>query len=79
MVEDFLTEKTRAEDIILGSLGFGEDARIVSIKRTNDGFIGVGKFSDGETFEFVNDDELDDLQIWALQVLLDGHRSFNEH
>jgi hypothetical protein len=60
----------RAEDILLGSLGFGEDARVVSIERTSDGYQGVGKWADGEEFTFESDDELDELQQWALTVLV---------
>lgn len=70
VAEDFLNEKTRAEDIILGSLGFGEGASIISIKRTAEGFAGVGRWFDGERFEFENDDELDALQEWALTILI---------
>ena len=70
MAEAFLKEETRAEDIILGSLGFGEEARIISIEKTAKGFCGKGSFADGESFEFENDGELDDLQRWALELLL---------
>lgn len=66
MVEDFLKEENRAEDILLGSLGFGEDASIVSLEVTAHGYRGVGRWADGETFEFESDDELDQLQRWAL-------------
>lgn len=69
---DDLTPEVRAEDIILGSLGFGEDARIVVLERTEDGYKGVGRWPDGEKFTFQSDDELDDLQRWALGVLLSG-------
>ncbi len=69
MVESFLDQKTRAEDIILGSLGFGEDARLISIERTSEGFVGTGVWADGESFTFKNDDEVDPLQEWALSIL----------
>lgn len=69
MADDFLSERVRAEDIILGSLGYGEEARLVSIEKTNQGFRGVGAWSDGEKFAFENDDVIDDLQQWALQIL----------
>lgn len=68
---DDLSPQVRAEDIILGSLGFGEEARIVSIQRTTDGYKGIARWADGEEFSFENDDELDDLQEWALKILLD--------
>jgi len=67
---DDLTPEIRAEDIILGSLGFGQDARIVSLEQTEDGYKGVGRWPDGERFTFQSDDELDDLQRWALGVLI---------
>ncbi len=70
VVDSFLDEKTRAEDIILGSLGFGEEARIVSIQRTKDGFKGTGVWADGDSFSFENDDEIDTLQGWALSILI---------
>lgn len=70
MVEDFLSERIRAEDIILGSLGYGEDAKIISIEKTKDGFRGTASWPDGENFSIENDDELDNLQQWALTVLL---------
>ena len=73
MADDFLSEKNRAEDILLGSLGFGEDARILVIEKTADGFAGKGRYSDGEEFSFRSDYELDDLDRWALGVLT--HRS----
>jgi hypothetical protein len=72
MGDDGVDERSRAEDILLGSVGFGEDARIVSVERTDAGYCGIGKFSDGESFKFEYGEDLDDLQIWALQVLQAG-------
>lgn len=66
---DDLSPETRAEDILLGSLGYGEEARVVSIERTENGYRGVGTWPDGEQFTFENDDELGDLEIWALDFL----------
>ena len=66
---DDLSPEVRAEDILLGSLGFGEDARITSIERTSSGYRGTGVWSDGSAFSFESEDELDDLQIWALEFL----------
>jgi len=71
MADDFLSERTRAEDIILGSLGFGQDAKITSIAATAEGFTGQGVFQDGDTFTFENDDELSTLEQWALAILLE--------
>lgn len=64
---DYIDEQERVEDILLGSLGYGEEARIVSIEVTSSGYRGVGRFPDGEQFEFRSDDELDELQRWALE------------
>lgn len=69
MNDDFLSETQRAEDIILGSLGYGEEAHIVLIESTENGFKGVGVFDDGETFDFESEDELTELDLWALEVL----------
>ena len=63
-----IDENQRVEDILLGSLGYGEDARIVSIRHTSFGYEGVGKFSDGELFDFQSEEELDELQVWALKI-----------
>lgn len=70
VADDFLNEKTRAEDIILGSLGFGEEASLLTITRTSDGFKGTGRWADGDLFTFENDDPLDTLQEWALSILI---------
>ena len=59
---DDLSPNVRAEDIILGSLGFGEEARVLSIERTPEGYKGIGRWADGEEFPFESDDELDELQ-----------------
>jgi hypothetical protein len=67
---DDLSPKVRAEDIILGSLGFGEEARIVSIQRTSEGYKGIGRWADGEEFPFESDDEIDELTEWALTILI---------
>lgn len=70
MGEEFLKEDTRAEDILLGSLGFAEDAVIIELHSTPEGYRGKAKFIDGELVEFESEDELDDLQRWALDILL---------
>ena len=67
---DDLSPRVRAEDIILGSLGFGEEARVVSIERTQGGYKGTGRWADGEEFPFESEDEVDELTAWALQILL---------
>jgi hypothetical protein len=74
---DDLSPKVRAEDIILGSLGFGEDARVLSIERTSEGYKGIGRWADGEEFPFESDCELDDLEKWALQILLESKTAAN--
>jgi hypothetical protein len=67
--KDFLAPKKRAEDILLGALGFGEDARIVSVHRTAEGFAGVGAWPDGEEFSFESEEPPSELELWALGVL----------
>ena len=70
MKDDFLSERNRAEDIILGSLGFGEEATIVSIALTTEGlYRGTGKWPDGEPFEFESDEQPGELESWALKIL----------
>jgi hypothetical protein len=70
MKEDFLSERNRAEDILLGSLGFGEDASILSVSVSDDGlYRGVGRWPDGDTFEFESDEPAGELELWALKVL----------
>lgn len=69
MSKDFLDEQTRAEDIILGGLGFGEDAKIVSIEIVNDRYIGTACWSDGEEFSFQSETEITELESWAVSIL----------
>ena len=69
---DDLSPRVRAEDILLGSLGYGEDARIVSIERTPEGYRGIATWADGEQFSFESEDEVDELTEWALKVLLEA-------
>lgn len=70
MKDDFLSEKIRAEDILLGSLGIGEEAKIISIEKTKDGYKGIARWPDGEEVNFESDDEIDELQRWALKILV---------
>lgn len=60
----------RAEDIILGALGFGEAASLVSIFQNNDGYTGIARFDDGEEVEFQSDGEVSDVERWAIEVIL---------
>ncbi len=69
MVEEFLKEENRAQDILLGSLGIGEEAVIVSLETSADGYKGVARWADGETFPFASDEPPDELQQWAITVL----------
>lgn len=69
MKEKFLSEKQRAEDILLGSLGFGQDASIVACLSDENYFWGEGVYSDGEKFTFKSEDPITDLERWAIQVL----------
>ena len=71
MSEDFLDERVRAEDIILGSCGFGEDAELLTLEVSTSSLVIHGRWrDDGDEFEHVEElDELDDLQRWAVGVL----------
>ncbi len=66
---DDLDPKARAADILLGGLGYGEDAQIVSVQRLTVGYKGIGRWPDGETFEFESEDPLSELEDWALNQL----------
>ena len=66
---DDLSPQVRAEDILLGSLGYGEEAKILTIEKTMIGYRGVGTWPDGEHFTFECDEELDALQEWALAYI----------
>ncbi len=68
--KELLQPKQRAEDILLGTLGFSEDARIISIVSTDTGFEGKGAYSDGEEFSFTSEDSLSALEKWALDQLV---------
>lgn len=70
MKDELLDERKRAEDILLGALGFGEDARILEIQRTEQGYMGKGVWSDGDEFTFVSEEALSELEEWALHLLL---------
>lgn len=68
--EDWLEEKMRAEDILLGSLGLADDAKLKWIKRTTSGFHGEAQWSDGEVFPIESEDEeLTELELWAIEIL----------
>jgi len=67
--DDLEDERVRAEDILLGALGFGEEAQIIEISRSSDGYRGRGRWLDGEEFDFQSEDELSELEQWALGVL----------
>jgi hypothetical protein len=66
---DDLSPQVRAEDILLGSLGYGEEASIITVEKTTIGYRGIGKWPDGEQFSFECDEELDSLQAWALAYM----------
>lgn len=70
--KEILSPKRRAEDILLGALGFGEDASIQTIEKLKSGYRGRGRFADGEEFDFQSEDELSDLELWALGILTDS-------
>jgi hypothetical protein len=67
--EACLDERVRAEDILLGSLGFDTDARIIEIEVTSAGYKGKGQWSDGEIFCFESENDVSSLEQWAVSVL----------
>ena len=71
MSEDCLDEQTRAEDILLGSLGLGEDAHIIKIIDLEDSYRGIAVWSDGEEFEF----ESEEIEVRNTKcgVIVKGH------
>ena len=69
MKEYCLSEKIRAEDILLGSLGLDGDAKIISVESTSRGYRGIARWPDGEELPFQSDEEVDELQRWALKIL----------
>jgi len=70
MADDCLDELIRAEDIILGALGFDAGASLVKINQTSAGFAGIAKWPDGEEFAFESEDPLSELEQWALKILM---------
>lgn len=68
---DILAPRQRAIDILLGSLGFAEEAELLSVERAPEGYAGVLKFSDGEQISFRSEEPLGELEEWALHILLD--------
>lgn len=67
--DDFLDERTRAQDILLGALGFGEEAKVITVSKTECGYSGKGAWPDGEEFDFESTDEPSELELWALEIL----------
>ena len=67
--ENCLDQKIRAEDILLGNLGFDTDAKIIEVRLAGPGYAGRAKFSDGEVIDFESTEELSDLERWALEIL----------
>jgi hypothetical protein len=67
--DDLEDERIRAEDVLLGSHGFGEDARLVALSVSQAGYRGIGQWSDGSQFEFESDDLVSEIERWAVEVL----------
>lgn len=71
--KDCLNEATRAEDILLGALGFDCEAKIIDVELTPEGYRGHARWSDEEeVFDFESDVEADELEIWAVNILNQG-------
>ena len=79
MSADKLDPLTRAEDILLGALGYDVSASIIEVHPTENGYAGSGKYVDGEVFEFESGAGLAELESWAIKVITQGgssrHRS----
>jgi hypothetical protein len=69
-MEDWEDELVRAQDILLGTHGFGEEARLLELKVSDRGYSGRGMFQNGDHFEFSSDEELDELECWAVEILV---------
>jgi hypothetical protein len=67
--EEQLDEITRAEDILLGALGFDGDAKIITLVCDAEGYRGTGSWPDGDSFDFSSDWTPDELELWAIEIL----------
>ena len=68
--ERFLLDaRSRAEDILLGSLGFDSEATVLSVRKEELGYSGLAQWADGEQFEFRSDSPLSDLESWAIEII----------
>ena len=68
--DDFLNELTRAQDILLGALGIDGDTEILALEICDEGYAGTARWPDGETCSFEADWEPDELERWALDIVL---------
>jgi hypothetical protein len=76
--DEGLDEVSRAEDVILGSLGFGEDAKIIEFRRDGEVYRGIASWSDGEQFEFETAvTEMSELELWAVDTFMKAAGSVN--
>ena len=76
---DELSEISRAEDILLGALGFSDDAKLNKVSLTGDEITLHGIFhSDGEAFRVNYDCERGHLEDWAIAVLKKAGRVLEE-
>lgn len=79
MTDEMEDERVRAEDILLGTHGFGEDARLLELYVTKDGYRGRGVWADGEAFEFCSDEAPGELECWAIEVLVAQEKTFRRN
>ena len=67
---DELSELSRAEDILLGALGYSDDAKLEEVHLTEHEITLHGIFlSDGEKFVVNYDCECGALEEWAIEIL----------
>ena len=76
---DELSEISRAEDILLGALGYSDDAKLDKISLSGDEITIHGTFhSDGEKFVTIYDCDRGQLEDWAVEVLKKAGRVLEE-
>lgn len=68
--EEELSDLSRAEDILLGAMGYSDDAKLEKVKILGEQIFLNGAFrSDGESFSVKFDCERGKLEDWALEIL----------
>ena len=75
-----LSDLCRAEDILLGALGYSDDAQLEKVLIAGSEINLHGKFlSDGEKFEAIYDCEIGPLENWAIDILKKAGKVFERN